>query len=194
MSNAEKENLRENIISVTIDLINENDGDVNKITARAIAARAGVGLGLINYHFGSKKELVVECVQRIINTTVTGFNPANEGYEGTPLEQDKKRLGDGALRVFEFLYANEAISRVSILGDLEEYVNNCNSVNTQKGLLNAISSPMDEQKKKLIVFSLVSAMQVAFLSKGEAKKILGFDLSKKEERENYIRSLVEVLL
>ena len=60
-------NQKEKIIAVTTELINENQGDLNMVTARKIADRAKVGLGLINYHFGSKERLITECVQKIIN-------------------------------------------------------------------------------------------------------------------------------
>lgn len=51
-------NVKEVIIDVTTELIRENNGNVTKITSRKIAERAEVGLGLINYHFGSKENLI----------------------------------------------------------------------------------------------------------------------------------------
>ena len=41
--------IKEKIISATMELIKEH-GDTSKITVRDIAARTGVGIGLINYH------------------------------------------------------------------------------------------------------------------------------------------------
>ena len=49
------EDEKEVIIKATTELIQENDGNITKITSRRIAERAGVGLGLINYHFESKE-------------------------------------------------------------------------------------------------------------------------------------------
>ena len=63
-------NIKEHIMDVTTQLIQESDGDINQITIRRIAERAQVGLGLINYHFGSKDKLILECIQRIINNVV----------------------------------------------------------------------------------------------------------------------------
>ena len=47
--------IKNHIIEVTTKLIEKHNGSIKDITARMIAAKAGVGLGLINYHFGSKE-------------------------------------------------------------------------------------------------------------------------------------------
>lgn len=52
------ENVKDRIIFVTIELIEQYGGDTKSITARMIAEKAEVGLGLINYHFGSKDNLI----------------------------------------------------------------------------------------------------------------------------------------
>ena len=59
--------VKDKIINVTIDLIKEANGNIDKITIREIAKRAEIGVGLINYHFQSKKNLVDICVQQIIS-------------------------------------------------------------------------------------------------------------------------------
>ena len=58
--------VKNRMIEVTTELIEQHNGNIKGITARMIATKAGVGLGLINYHFGSKEKLITECVQRII--------------------------------------------------------------------------------------------------------------------------------
>ena len=55
-------NVKNCIIEVTTELIEQHNGNIKDM----IAAKAGVGLGLINYHFRSKEKLITECVQRII--------------------------------------------------------------------------------------------------------------------------------
>ena len=52
------ENCKEKLIEVTIGLINEHGGDVDKVTIREICAASGVSVGLINYHFGNKNNLI----------------------------------------------------------------------------------------------------------------------------------------
>ncbi|WP_054750019.1 TetR/AcrR family transcriptional regulator [Ruminiclostridium josui] len=155
-------NQREKIIEVTTELIIESQGDLSQVTARKIANRAEVGLGLIHYHFESKDQLITECVQRIINKEIRTFVPQDTEYSDNPIEADKQRLAYWAKQVFNFFYANKSISRVSILGDLQNNLTNSNSEDTQRGFLRALTSDIDDEKKKFMIFSLVSIMQAAF--------------------------------
>jgi AcrR family transcriptional regulator len=60
------EQVRQKIIDVTIDLINNSNGAIEAITTRSISQKAGIGVGLINYHFQTKENLIEICVQKII--------------------------------------------------------------------------------------------------------------------------------
>ena len=185
--------VRERIIEVTTKLIQDNKGDIRNITSRKIASESGVGLGLINYHFGSKDQLITMCVQKIIDQVVSYFTPAPKKYEGDSLTCDRLRLADWAKQVFNFLFLNEAISFISITEDMKNYTNDCNSVNTQKGFSMAIQSPLEPRIKQLLIFTLTSTMQIAFLSRDESVVLLGYDFQLKEERDAYIEQLVAVL-
>lgn len=46
---------KEAIIQATMTLIEEKGEHLEEITVRDICKNAGVGLGLVNYHFGSKE-------------------------------------------------------------------------------------------------------------------------------------------
>lgn len=186
-------NQKEKIITVTTELIVENQGDLSKVTARKIANRAEVGLGLIHYHFKNKDQLITECVQRIIYKEIRAFVPQNTEYSDNPIEADKQRLAYWAKQVFEFFYANKSISRVSILGDLQNNLTTSNSVDMQRGFLRALTSDIDDEKKKFLVFSLASIMQAAFLQDNAVKDRLGFDFTKQKDRESFITSVIEEL-
>lgn len=185
-------NQKERIIEVTTALINENQGDLTLVTARKIADRAEVGLGLINYHFGSKDQLVTECVQKILSEQIKIYAPSEETDGGT-VEEDEKRLSDWAKQIFEFLYTNRSIVSISILGDMRSNQTISNSVYTQMGLEKAIRSNIDDRKKKQMIFALTSTMQGAFMQNNVVNSRLGYDFSQKEDREQYIDSLVHML-
>lgn len=145
-----------------------------------IAAKADVGLGLINYHFGSKENLITECVQRIIGKVVTEFQMTGQ------YETDRERLTACATSVFHFLFLHPAISRISILGDLQNYTENCNSVLTQKGFsLSLKNDHITYQDKSMLIFILTAAMQTAFLGSETVKQLLGFDFAKPVDRLPY---------
>lgn len=183
-------NIKEHIMDVTTQLIQESDGDINQITIRRIAERAQVGLGLINYHFGSKDKLILECIQRIINNVVHCFTPEEKVYGEN---DDKYRLANWAKQVYDFLFENRVISMMSILGDMQDYRTACNSVNTQIGLALALDNFTDNKQKRMLVFTLTSIMQVAFLLGEYSKEVIGYDLYKKEERDLFIDTVVEML-
>ncbi|MDE7339589.1 MAG: TetR/AcrR family transcriptional regulator [Lachnospiraceae bacterium] len=191
MSDNEKSKNR--IIEITTELLKEYNGDTRKITSRFIAERADIGLGSINYFFGSKENLIAECIQRTIKTMLAGFAPDLTDFTKDDGLSDETRLIFWARNTFDFLFENQAIAGISILNDLQNYSADSNSVYTQKGFAFAFRSRHKEETKRLLVFILVSAMQAAFLAKNSAKEILGYDLYSKTERDSFIESTVTML-
>ncbi len=181
-------NAKENIIKVTTELIEENNGNIENITARTIAQKAGVGLGLINYHFGSKENLITTCVQRIIEKVIAGFDAKKE------YATDKERLIGWANHVFDFLFEHSAISRVSILGDMQNYTMDCNSIRSQRGFMLALTKEFEDKDKPLLSFILTATMQAAFLSGTTSQELLGYDFTKQNDRSAFIERLVTMIL
>ncbi len=180
-------NIKNHIIEVTTELIKQHNGNTKGITARIIAAKAGVGLGLINYHFGSKEKLITECVQRIIGKIVTEFQMT------TQYKTDKERLTACAIYVFDFLFEHSAISRISILSDLQNYTKNCNSVLTQRGFSLSLKNDLANKDTSMFVFILTAAMQTAFLGSETVSQLLHYDFTKAEDRTAYISKLIDIL-
>ena len=56
---------KEAIIQATIKLIEEKGEHLEEVTVREICKKAGVGLGLVNYHFGNKDKLIEQCIERM---------------------------------------------------------------------------------------------------------------------------------
>ncbi|MGN0621410.1 MAG: TetR/AcrR family transcriptional regulator [Porcipelethomonas sp.] len=189
-----KEEVKEAIITATTELIEQSGGDINTITARSIAEKSGVALGLINYHFESKENLISICVQRIINKVLMRFSPDKKDYAENDGLTDKERLISFAQQTFDFLYANYAIVKISILSDFRGYQPQSNSALTQLGFSLAIRSNIPESQKQLIAFSLASIMQTAFLSGENSKAITGYNLAEKPERDLFISDIVTMLL
>ncbi len=189
-----KEEVKETIITATTELIEQSSGDINAITTRAIADKSGVALGLINYYFENKENLIAICVQRIINNVLICFAPGNIDYSAEDGLTDTQRLISFAQQTFDFLYANRAIVKISILSDFKNYQPQSNSAFTQIGFRLAIRSDIPENKKQLISFSLASIMQTAFLTAENSKSILGYDLTIKAERDLFITDTVTMLM
>ena len=185
--------IKELLIDQTIALIKESDGKPESITARAIAQRSGVALGLINYHFGSKDNLLAECSNKIINDLLSGMKPELMNAEDDGLS-DLERLTGYAKQTFEFLFANRAIVKMSILSDFSSYRADSNSALTQKGFQMALRGNISDKSKRLISFSLASSMQAAFLAAEESKKITGYDLNTRKGRSAFIEDTINMLM
>ena len=185
-----KDETKELILRETLQLIREKDGDLSKVTARLIAERAGVSLGLINYHFSNKDNLILECTQLIIHDVISSFHPDL----GEKQLSGKERLQLTAFQVFETLFANPALSRVSILGDLNHPATDSNTVLNVKGFLHVCGDAFPKDNAQQLSFTLVCAMQEAFLYADCSKEYLGYDFSKKSERKRFIDKQVELLI
>ena len=189
-------NCKEELIEITIALINENKGEVEKVTIRDIAKRSGVSVGLIHYHFGNKDNLITECVQRIISQVVQSFRPDMEaGKSLPPFQAGKARLIKAAQEVYRFMFAHPSITRISILGDYAHYTNQANSYFSLEGFSSVIGNAIeDKQEKHRIAFLLINSMQVAFHRSLTDPIFLSYDFAKEEERNAYIAALVEQIM
>jgi len=175
--------VKEKLIEVTIDLIKETDGEVDKITIRDIAKRAGVGIGLINYHFQSKKNLLDICVQKIISGVIAQSNP--DMAQLSPME----RLKRSVKIPIDFLMDNPEISKISVLGDLTQGKNDDNTFKTlSKYYCHACNLGEDEDAFFKTAF-LIHGLQGIFLRWELYKE--KFDFSDKAQRDSLIDSLVE---
>lgn len=188
-----KDDIKNTIISATIGIIEESNGDIKNITARKIADKSGVALGLINYHFKSKENLISECCRLIINEMLLAFSPEHVDYMADDGLSDRDRLIMYARQTFDYIYMNPSIVRISIMSDFNDYKLDGNSAFTQKGFQMALRHA-DDRQKKLIAFSLASIMQTAFLSGDSAKLITGYDLNSKRERDMFIADTVTMLM
>lgn len=178
--------VRERIVEAACALIEESGGEVRAVTTRAIAARAGVGVGLINYHFQSKDRLIELCVQRVISRVVGSFQPAQGGSAG-------ERLSASAVQVFEFLAAHPQVSRISILGEMQRPTAGDNSDNTRRGFAGILGAGGDEGQKNLLAFALTASLQAAFLAGEELEGMLGYPLDTFDGRARFVGDLVALL-
>lgn len=189
-----KDEVKEAIIKATTELIEESDGNMGSITARAIAEKSNVALGLINYHFDSKENLIAICVQRIINKVLMSFAPDKTDYSKDDGLTDKERLISFAQETFDFLFANYAIIKISILSDFKDYKPKSNSAYTQLGFKFALRGNIPESKKQLIAFSLTSIMQTAFLTGENSEHLTGYNLFEKSQRDLFVADTVSMLM
>jgi AcrR family transcriptional regulator len=187
--------IKEKIISTTISLIEESDGMIDNITVRAIAQKADIAVGLINYHFGSKKNLIEICVQQIISHVMRTFSETE--YLARYRCCDKK-LPDVDIAVFtagvfSFLLDHPQIAKISMLGDLSHPDIKSNSSVSFKAIYKAMSVQESESDRKIKAFILLSVIQSAFLNRQISAELLGFNLSDKDGYAQFFRLVTKML-
>lgn len=185
---------KETIIRTTIALIEEKGEDLDEITVREISKRAGVGLGLVNYHFGNKNKLIELCVERIINGIVEQFRNVREKTKGlTPFEK-LERLGNVT---FDFLFEHRAMSRISVLTDMKDPKPDDNTHRTYAAYLPLVAAcrpDWDERTVKRKTFCLITVMQQAFLRSEMTSAMLDVDLNQKENRRAWHTQILHDVL
>lgn len=183
---------KERIIEAATELIKQY-GSAESVTMRDIAAGAGVGVGLINYHFQTKERLLELCIQRIISRVIDGFEPMYKALDGMPpLEKLQTLLKSTA----SFLAAQPGLSRTSIVTDLISPTVGDNTTQTISVYLPVArevcpDAPDSEVFRKL--HTLVSSVQAAFLRKDVLKAEQHLDYDDKKTRDAFIDALVEDL-
>jgi len=185
---------KEAIIQAAMDLIEEKGENLNEITVRDICKRAGVGLGLLNYHFGNKDKLIEQCVERIINGIVEQFQQIQEETESLAPFEKLEQLGCMTL---DFLFAHSAVSRISVLTDMRTPKETDNTHRTYAAylpLLAACRPDWDESTVKRKTFCLITLMQQMFLRQKSLSRTLGIDLGKKENRQTFHAQVLHDIL
>lgn len=183
------EELKGKIIEAATELIINSDGDIQKITTRNIAEKANVGVGLINYHFQTKENLIELCVQRIIENVILNFKPSIE--ENISSTERLKRV---AKMVADFLINNEAVSRISILGDMANPKTDDNTTKTMRGFNLALGEcKVAENEKSILIFILTSIMQSIFLRKDICFQLFNINFYDKRERDLFLDFLIDRL-
>jgi AcrR family transcriptional regulator len=189
-----KQSAKDRILHAAIELMREK-GDVKEVTIRGIARQAGVGIGLINYHFQTKEMLIAEAVR---------FFQAREvisGWEGQILFRPKNPvvlIKDMLKSYADFVADFPRISRISILNDLSNPGTEDNTQQAVKGITPYVQEALGRNGKNGKAFRtawiIISAIQTFFMRSGLFTGDGGTDFFVKSERDAFIDDLVGIYI
>lgn len=185
---------KEAIIQATIELIEEKGENIDAITMREICKKADVGLGLINYHFENKDNLIAQCVERIIHGIVDQFAVLREQAKDVSPFEKLDRLGNLTLT---FLFDHSAVAKISMMSDMKtpkEYDNTHRTYLAFLPLVMACRPDWDSERIKRAAYCLITMMQQAFLRHEIILLTQGVNLKNIEERKKYYRQMLKDIL
>lgn len=174
------------IVQHTIELIRQGDGNIESLTIRKIAESAGISVGLVNHYFTTKDALIEFCVQLMIADVVKSYR-VGKGQSDNPVEVTKTALKG----VMDYLMDNQQISRISILSDLKNPMEEDNTMGTVKGIAYCLSGGTITQEAMQKAYAIISILQESFLRRESLKASIGVDFNHKEERNEYINWIVD---
>ena len=193
LKNYDIESTKRKIIDATLELMRET-GDLNDISVRKIVKRAGVkGVGLINYHFGTKDNLINEAVRLDTNAIIDKWDDIYDNLEGDPSEKLRTMLrGTGDL-----VDLNPMFGKISILYDIINAENDDNTIRTIRKYMKIIKEIFpnkNEQEIKLITHTLISSVQLAFLRADVINDFTGLDMFEKKQRDKIIDIVINNII
>ncbi len=187
-----RKDIKNEIIEATIKLIEEKGSDPSSITIGDICSRVGIGVGLINYHFQTKDNLIRQSVRRIISNARLMTDEERERLRDVPPKEK--------LRIFmklncDYLVRNENISRISIQTDMandELHDNTRETVDAYLPLVyKAYAGEFTEEDLKRRMYMLILTVQNIFLRPALLKDQTGMDFYDPQHRSELVDGLVD---
>ena len=181
----QKSEIREKIISTTIELI-KLYGDTDMITIREIASNTGVGVGLINYHFQTKENLINMCIMEIIGQSISQLLTSDQSIKTKAID----KLIELSKGIASFMALNPGLSRISITNDLISPNPNDN-IAQLTGLLMPIVKEIYGEKKEdsellVLLHMLISSISVGFIRNNVNCESTKINFSDKEQRDMFV--------
>lgn len=177
--------MKEKIIAETIRLIEADGNSPEDINFREICASLNISLGLINYHFGSKKNLVKACVQKMIDGIVSNFEKIRDSLVDLPPYEKLKKL---SIMTLDYLFSNSNLSKLSINVDCANPTVTDNTSHTIRAyipLMKLCKPNLNDKQIWLLTYKLVFTMQNIFMRAEIINSDLGINLFDKKERDAF---------
>jgi len=179
---------RKRMLQAALELMAESD-DPDGITIRQVAGRAGVGVGLINYHFQNKENLFKKAIDLLIGDTSSQWDRYPDATIADPMERMKHILKNNVHAALQNAKYMRIIIRYELLqGDFV----------TSQALLPVLREIYGPQKSeseiRTLAFTLVTSLQVAFLREKAFRTYSGIKLDDPIQSDRLVESLVNDLV
>ena len=182
-----EQDLRQKILNTTKAMLDETD-DIAKITVRQIAERAGVGIGLINYHFKSKDNLLSIAIGDVMEQAIAKFTNSGANNHLDP----EIRLRMMLKELCELAGNDEKLLRFLMLRELTEGHMQA-PLHLIPFLRDVFGETKDDMHLRIIALQILQPIQLSGLNPSAFHMYSGIDISNREQRNRFIDMLIDNL-
>ena len=186
--NSKDQDTRQMIIN-TARLLLEETEDVEKITVRQIAERAGIGTGLINYHFKSKDNLLCIAIGDTMTSIISDFSKAECYADLEPIEKLREMLKE----LYDFSDKREKLMHFILSRDILN-----GNMQTPLHLIPLLKQIFGDKKDdmglRILALQILYPIQITGLNRNEFYMYSGIDVSDQEQRNRFIDNLLNNLM
>ena len=174
---------KKKILNAAVSLLDEA-GNIELVTVRRIAELAGVGVGLINYHYKTREELL----HLAINEKVMLLAIKTESLENFD-ENPKAYLLSSIKKMTDLVMEDYKLHSFAV--EYELHNGNFKTCMYLVPVLKEIfKGEKDDLEIRLIAFQLISSLQVGLLREKDFQYFSGYNIHNKESRDLLIDKMV----
>ncbi len=185
--NSKEQATQQLIVDAAKTLLEETE-DIDKITVRQIAQRANVGIGLINYHFKSKDNLLSIAIGDRMAKIISDFSKSDSYAHLSPIQKLKSMLrelyalSDKKEKLMHFVLSNDIMK-----GNMQT------PLHLIPLLKQIFGDKKDDMELRILALQILYPIQITGLNKETFYMYSGIDVSNAEQRNRFIDSLINNL-
>ncbi|MZQ75489.1 MAG: TetR family transcriptional regulator [Peptoclostridium sp.] len=186
---------KERILKATLHIISQYGYE--NVTVRKVAQYANVNIALVNYHYGSKDNLLNEAMKQITLKLETAFNHLE--CKDSAAEERLKRFFDEYTSIIiehpsiikNFVF--QTVKKSSIFIHYEEYFKH-SGLRLLMDSLSEINPSIDKPRAKKLLFQAMAAISAPVLIAGKMHSMIDVDYFDPFQRADYLELLFDSLM
>ncbi len=183
-----EQDARQAIIDAAKALLDEI-GDPEKITIRKIAAKADVGIGLVNYHFKSKDNLLSIAIGDVMIRFIENFSKTHNDSHSKASKRLKKMIKG----LCDIVGSNETLTRYMVSREIMD-----GNMQTPLYLIPLLREIAGNKKSdlqlRLAAMQIIHPIQASALNPDAFRMYSGINLFDIEQRNQFVDTLIDNIL
>lgn len=188
---SEKDTAKQKLMEVTIQFICQGKKP-SEITVADITEKAGVGNGMVNYHFQSKDNLMRAAVKKVLECAQKNLSEKVRAYGA---ESPRERMAIILKEAMEVMSQNPEICKIAILDHLENDNGAARLFGDGEVFDDCLGELCSDKMCQIWIkhYIVTSFLNYIFLKAELIKKETGFDFYNKIQRDEAVDNLIKEL-